>query len=236
MIIFSMYRIRFLLLLCSLFIILSQAVEAQSYRMSPLRVGVELNPKLAWMSPTYVQVKRDGVSMGAGARFFFDYFINYNIAISTGIGFNSMQATLSVFDSTSYAIETAHYKMNYIGVPVSGKFLSDNVADNLKILAEVGVLFEYNVSSAYSLDRHAIPGIAQSNPLNLSVMLGAGVEYFINRRNSLAFHLSYVRGFSNVVSMDAAAERLGGKSGGDVTYESLSVCLGYAYILNRRKR
>ncbi len=213
-----------------------QKAFSQRYRMSPVRIGLEVDPKISWMSPSYVKIKRDGVSAGVGVRGFFDYFIDDYIAVSLGISYNLLNGSLHVHDSTSYIIESTQYNMHYIGMPVTGKFLSEDVARNIKVLAEVGFLFEYNFWLDHTLEHNRLPEMGEVRPFNISFLMGVGMEYFLNRRNSVLIELCYTRGLNNVLYTDEIAVRTGSVSGGTVKNSSLSLAIGYAYILNRQRR
>jgi hypothetical protein len=194
-----------------LFLLLAADVSAISAQ-SKLRLGVNLDPMAAWLSPKTNRIEKDGAKPGFGGGLMMEYFFRDNYGFVTGLNLGINGGNLLYNDTTSIRTEdgsvrlpagsTVAYNLSYVTIPIGLK-LKTNEIGYFTYFAELGFRQHINVgsratSTGNNLNKDMVP--KEVNLLNMSYYFGGGIEYNIGGQTSLLAALFFNNGFADVLS------------------------------------
>jgi hypothetical protein len=155
----------------------------------------------------------------------FKLMVNYNFsetwALSSGFYFNHRR--LNVRNEDGSYVGTSNYHVNYLSIPVMARYTSEEVANNLRILAYGGILFDLKTKEEavgadyahymnFANDREDIDNQRGANGNNkvmplfggakLSANLSAYADYAIKDQLHVMAGFSYQYGISNILNSD----------------------------------
>lgn len=199
-------------------IIASQASQAQ---VKPFRFGLKIAPNVGWISPDSDGYERDGTVPGFSWGFISDFAITENYFVGTGFNINYINGKYSypymisepLTDTTTIdytGTMSSKTKLRYIDLPVTLK-MKTNKFGQLQAYGQIGFSLGFNVkakaeeSFSYQIDGDYM---SQENERDISeditllrgsLVLGGGIEYYIDNSTSIVAGITYFNGFSNIM-------------------------------------
>jgi opacity protein-like surface antigen len=180
---------------------------AMKSKSQDFRLGFKANPLFSNLKPSSDNHDNVSTRLGFSYGLIFDYFLKENYAIETEFGISSMggKVQYSKGDTTI----TSSVKMNYVEVPISIKLLTAEIKPNLKVYGKFGVNLGFSTKTSAEVvykkgtTEFANDDIKNANkyiqPFNVSLLMGAGVEYNIAKNLDLMLGFSYANGFFNTM-------------------------------------
>ncbi len=187
------------------------------------RFGLHFSPNVSWLKTNTTNYRSDGSRIGFSYGLSFEYFMTKNYLFSTGInmlqsgGKYSYKGSLDVSDVANIdthvpADVDVVYKLKYVEIPLLLK-LRTNEIGYLTYFGQFGLnmAFNYGAKSEYNYFTTYAGGLGfdnntnikdngasdEINWINLSLVVGAGVEYSISGNTSLALGVTFNNGFIN---------------------------------------
>jgi hypothetical protein len=161
------------------------------------KLGLRLAPNLA-----YSRVQGSGNQAGADninptVRFSFggigDFFFAENYAFSTGLWFTTKRAGVRFAQPVNNIRENT-FNLQYLQIPVSMKFFTNEVAPDMRVYFQVGGTIDALINQR---ERDNLAENRAIDPLDIGVLLGSGIEYVLGRNTVVFGGLSYNRGLLN---------------------------------------
>jgi hypothetical protein len=203
---------RFTLLNIILFTLASTAFS----QIKPFRFGVKVAPNIAWMSPDSKDYVNNGIAPGFAWGFLADITIADNYFIKTGFSIDYLGGKLSYPYTMTPEGDTLplfgtidrKYNMRYIQIPLTIK-MRTNKFGSTAFFGEIGFGSSFNLrakSKDVFYPNWDQPSIELEQDIKDEVVLfreslivGAGIEYFIDESTSLVFALNFNNGLTNVL-------------------------------------
>lgn len=180
-----------------------------------VRFGLQFTPNISWLKASSAGYKSEGAKFGFSYGLSFEYFMTKNYLFSTGINLLKVGGKLS-YDGVTYEFVNAtpvkvkeDFTIKYIEVPLSLK-LRTNEIGYLTYFGQFGFKLGFNYKSSaeyeYTSESNTLNVLAPAssndvseeiNWINLSLVVGAGVEYNISGNTSVALGLTFNNGFIN---------------------------------------
>lgn len=208
------------------------AVKAQNNFMQEnrVRLGFKLDPTIFWLQPQESGVERNsaraGVSFGIMADFLLDESGRY--AIASGLQVSTTGSTLKYEANKGledYKQVPTEYKLKvtYVEIPLALKLKTDT--DNgLGLWGQFGTYLGFPVRGradviSLSVNDDKVNVLRDITPINMGLLIGAGVEYPLGDRLTGVVGLTYRNGFIDVT-------RNGKWDDGKVNMNSFALNLG----------
>ncbi len=188
------------------------------------RIGFLLEPNVGWLHPNENGVSSDGAKVGINYGLMIDYEFADNYILATGLQISQIGGKLSYTGNTwdgkhvgllsadnSSVNNTANYNIGiqYVEIPFALKLKSNNkgklnywgcfggfLAVPTKARADYQSNFTVNGVANYSKDNDNI--LSATQPINIGMQIGAGVELPISSSNTLVAGLIFNNGFIDV--------------------------------------
>lgn len=187
-------------------ILVSFQVTAQSYdSYQKVKVGLFFSPTMSWIKPTNAetnkQKNRFGFSYGLllDIRFTDNYMLHTGLTVGQLYG-GKLRYTSGVADS-SYS-----YKIDYLELPIVFKLMTNEIGA-MKYWGQFGLVNSFRFKDqAKVVDNVSGEEVTpEGGPYgtgfyNISLQVGAGVEYNISGNTNLVLGLVYRNGFVNVIN------------------------------------
>jgi hypothetical protein len=189
-------------------------------QIKPFRFGLKLAPNFAWVSPDSEGYEKDGASPGFSWGFISDFTLTENYFIGTGFNMNYLSGKINYPDKIEIIEDgdTAQYEgtmkrkynFRYIEIPVTLK-MKTNKFNELQFYGQIGFSAGFKLrAKAEDNFTYKSDGNYQSQSANKDVsedvtlvkgalLLGGGVEYYLDQSTSLIFGLLYSSGLSNIM-------------------------------------
>lgn len=165
------------------------------------KFGIRFAPNLALNAVKGDNIEKNGIGARFGAGIFADFPLKDNVYFSTGLNFTSKRIDVKT-DSDLKSV----YNLQYIQLPLSIKFYTNEVADKMKIYFSVGGTLETKIAEKAKKDDFPLKANAESQDkplfffLDAGMLLGAGVEYQAGTSTALFAGLSYNRSLLNNIN------------------------------------
>ncbi len=190
------------------------AVQPLFSQMKPFRFGLKVAPTIGWMSPDTEKYENDGSAAGFNWGFISDFTITENYFFATGFNINYLNSKLKYETGIILNADTVltegilarRYKLRYIDVPLSLK-MKTNQFNNVQFYGQIGFTAGLNIKSN-SEDNFSYDGGSQKQEKDISdditflkgaLILGAGIEFFLDHSTSLVAGITFSNGISNVL-------------------------------------
>nr|NQU94182.1 PorT family protein [Bacteroidota bacterium] len=191
-------------------------------QMKPFRFGLKVAPNVGWLSPDSDDYESDGSVAGFSWGFISDFTITENYFVGTGFNISYLNGKLKypsemfLDDDTIPTPGTLKRKYNfrYIDVPLTLK-MKTNQFNSLQFYGQIGFSLGFNIKTKASdvftykiedemgdeytsiSDESSITD--ETTFLHGSLVLGGGLEYYIDNSTSIIVGLTYYNGLSNVL-------------------------------------
>lgn len=149
-------------------------------------------------TPTYkdtIQVEGNGSNFRFALGLIVDNSFSETYAFSTGILFVPKRISFSVDGPHPNTSEV--YNLQYLQIPVTLKLYTNEIVPDLSVFFQVGGAPEIKIFE--EADKETYTLIDSFKPLDVNVMLGAGVEYRAGINTVLFINGSFQRGLMNIV-------------------------------------
>ena len=197
-------------------VLLPQLTDAQ---VKPFRFGLKVAPNVGWISPDSDEYERDGSVAGFSWAFISDFAITENYYVGTGFNINYLNGKytyphmelVTEPDSMDYTgTMTRKTKLRYIDLPVTLK-MKTNKFDQLQAYGQIGFSlgfnikakaednFRYEVGDGFFSDDQEHDITEEITLLKGSLVLGGGIEYYIDNSTSIVTGITYYNGISNIL-------------------------------------
>ena len=203
-----------------LFFVLSN-LNAQSDQK--FHFGLKAAPSLAWLKTDSKGVSSEGTKLGFSYGLITEFNFGEHYAFATGVDVSyrggKLKSTFSTTDASSSLVTTTvatyAYNLEYIELPLTLKFktneigyltyyLQAGVAPGINIRAKADVTTSTQVTG-YPIINSAEDNVDVKdgiNNLNLSMILGGGVEYTLSGSTVLLAGITFSNGFMDVADGD----------------------------------
>ncbi len=165
------------------------------------KLGLKLAPVVSTNRVTNdaQSAEKDGSAMKLSVGLIVDKPLSDTYFLSSGLIYLPKRAAFIdnaplAFDGTPIQEE---YTVQYLQIPISLKLFTNEVAPDFKVYFQVGGGAEIKVFDEPDDPSYTL--INSFNPLDVSVILGTGVEYRAGISTTLFGGISYQRGLSNVI-------------------------------------
>lgn len=207
---------KIIVLLLLSFVMLFQFADAQ---VKPFRFGLKVAPNVGWISPDSDEYERDGSVAGFSWGFISDFAITENYYVGTGFNINYLNGkysyphkeTVTEPDSMDYTgTMTRKTKLRYIDLPVTLK-MKTNKFDQLQVYGQIGFSlgfnikakaednFSYRVGDEYFSEDQEHDITEEISLIKGSLVLGGGIEYYLDNSTSIVVGITYSNGISNIL-------------------------------------
>ena len=189
----------------------------QSYsQVKPFRFGFKVAPNISWISPDSKSYSSEGASMGFSWGFLADITLTENYFVKTGFevdylgGKLSCPHTLVIPGDTVSSTGTLNrkYNLRYLTIPLTIK-MRTNQFGKIAYYGEIGFgtsfnlrangtdSFDYNSGqSNYSSEEDLNDEVTF---MKSSIIVGGGIEYFIDESSSIILGISFHNGLNNIL-------------------------------------
>jgi hypothetical protein len=185
-------------------IVFSLLIFCTHISFSQAKLGLKFSPSFSTSRTNLISdtldIENDGSKLKFSLGLIFDYPFSDTYTLSTGIIFvpKTVQISIAGENGGTYPNTFEAYNLQYLHVPLSLKLYTNEIIPDLAIFFQVGgapefKIFEEPVEEEYSL-------IESFSFMDISVLLGGGVEYRAGVNTVLFIDASYQRGLLNVVS------------------------------------
>jgi Outer membrane protein beta-barrel domain len=201
-------------------------VFSQKTTRKALRMGFMIDPNISWLRPAENGITSNGAKFRMGYGLMIDYEFTENYIFNTGLRVAYAGGNLTykgnkwsnnfvgvVAADSSRTTNAADYsiRLQYLEIPFALKFRAGGSGNSkakfwgsfggfvgvpLKARADVSTNFKVGGVANYAEDNFKINNSTQ--PVNLGMQVGAGVEYDLNGKNTFVAGLVFNNGFLDV--------------------------------------
>ena len=166
------------------------------------RAGLKFAPNLSF---NRISAQSDTLSIspaGSGGRFTFGPILDFPLGstdnyFTTGILYAPQRVGVELTNPESSFNRREVYNLQFVQVPGTFTFLTDEFALDKRFYIEVGAIFEVKIhEDAKDPDPLLID---RFNTFNLVTVLASGVEFAVGTSTTLSLGIGYYRGLGNVV-------------------------------------
>lgn len=167
--------------------------------MAQVKLGLKLAPVVsANRAKNDAQtIENDGSKMKFSIGLIADQSFSDTYYLSTGLVYLPKRAAFRSADNT---VEE-EYKLQYLQIPATLKLFTNEIAPDLKPFIQIGTGLEIKVFDEPEDPTYVT--VEKFNPIDVPVILGAGVEYRAGINTTIFGGFSYQRGLINTVNESA---------------------------------
>ena len=186
-------------------------------QVKPFRFGVRVAPNIAWLSPDSKNYENEGAVPGFSWGFLADITLTENYFVKTGFSLDYLNAKMSyphqqIIDDivSAYTLGTMQrkYNLRYLEIPITLK-MRTNQFGKMAFYGEIGFGTSFNLK-ARSQDEFfpedGSPSDQTENDIKDeitlvkgSLIVGAGLEFFIDESTSIVTSLTFNNGLTNIL-------------------------------------
>lgn len=187
-------------------------------QVKPFRFGVLVAPNIAWLSPDTKDYNNEGAQMGFSWGFIADITLTENYFIKTGFNIDYLNAKMSYpyqlnYDDVMPVIVPGtmqrNYNLRYFELPVTLK-MRTNQFGKTAFFGEIGFGTSFNLKATGKDEFIPDDGSASTTSeedikedialVKGSLIVGAGLEYFIDPSTSIITSISFNNGLTNILT------------------------------------
>ncbi len=204
-------------LLGLLIIMFGAKAGAQNSAAGTFKGGLKINPSFTWLKTeaenSSQPIVNDGVKFGFSYGVFGDYYFaeNYGLSAELRIAHLGVGYTYSPNNAVVRSVER-DLSMQFVEIPVTLKMRTNEIG-YMRYFGQFGFMPSINIkANADQVLTDAAGGkrtndnlkvMKDVNPLGLSLVIGAGVEYNLGGSTSLLGGLTFNNGFTNLMNKKA---------------------------------
>lgn len=204
--------IGFLSLLCCLTMGYSQ--------QRPFQFGFTVAPNVSWMNGESQDYKSGPARIGYNWGFISEFFLTENYWVVTGFNITNVGGTLEFPAKKMLANDTVatpgeltrRYNLGYLDIPLGLK-MKTKMFGQIDYYGFIGFLTSFNIKAKaddeFTYDNEGVNTVVENtkvdvgddiNFLNESLMIGGGVEYYLDESSLLIAGIRYNNGLTNILS------------------------------------
>jgi hypothetical protein len=185
-------------------------VMAGSDAFAQLKFGLRIAPTVAFtrvrddsktdLPGTDIKYSSNGAGIGFSGGLVVDYFLKPNYAVSSGINFTIKKANINAGDDLG-AID---WNLQMLQIPVTMKLYTNELVPDMKLYFQLGGCLDFVISQ--NQNNFSPKGVSTDfvgspfRPIDVSIILGTGVEYRLAESTTLFGGFSYNRGLINMIT------------------------------------
>ncbi len=169
--------------------------------MAQVKLGLKLAPVISSnrAKNDAQTVENDGSKMKFSVGLVADKVLSDTYYLSSGLIYLPKRAS---FRNADGSVEE-EYKLQYLQIPATLKLFTNELAPDMKAYLQVGTALEIKVFD--EAEDPTFTNIEKFTPIDIPVILGAGIEYRAGINTTLFGGFSYQRGLINTVNEASAA-------------------------------
>jgi len=189
-------------------------------QVKPFRFGLKVAPAISWVSPDSEGYKNKGTQAAFSWGFISDITITENYFFATGFNLNYLKGKISYPNqemmvngsdtTTRTGTMISNMKLRYIDLPLTLK-MKTNRFDKMQYYGQIGFSLAFNIKTkTEETFQYRVPGNTMSETnerdrtddfrlLKASLVLGGGIEYYIDNSTSIIVGITYYNGISNIM-------------------------------------
>lgn len=173
------------------------------------RLGIRLAPTISANRVEGSSDSLDYVGSGVGLRYvigpYLDFYLAENYYVNTGVFFAPKRAALRTITKNTREEYVEQVNLQYLQIPLSMKLFTNELALDTRVYFQFGFQTEVLIASKFQTEDPQF--IEKFHPVDLSLLVAAGIEYRAGYSTVLFGGFSYNRGFINTVRrLDSFAE------------------------------
>lgn len=186
-------------------ILVSGLLNAQSYdSYQKVKVGLFFNPTMSWIKTTNADADKQKSRFGFNYGLLLDIRLTDNYMMHTGLTIGQLYGGRIRY-SPGAADSTYSFKIDYLELPIVFKLMTNEIGV-MKYWGQFGLVNSFRFKDqAQVTDNVSGEEVSpQGGPYgsgfyNISLQVGAGIEYNISGNTNLVVGLIYRNGFMNIV-------------------------------------
>ena len=169
--------------------------------MAQVKLGLKLAPVISSnrAKNDLQTVENDGSKMKFSIGLVADKTLSDTYYLSSGMIYLPKRVAFRTADGT---VEE-EYKLQYLQIPATLKLFTNELAPDMKAYLQVGTALEIKVFD--EAEDPSFVNVEKFTPIDIPVILGAGIEYRVGINTTLFGGFSYQRGLINAVNEASAA-------------------------------
>lgn len=191
-------------------------------QQKPFRFGMKVAPNIAWISSDTEDYENDGTVVGFSWGFLADITLMEHYFLKTGFNFDYLNCKLKLpYDSISQELTGGSlfrkYNFRYLEIPLTMKMRTNQFGKfafygnigfgaSFRIKAKSKDEFVNEMDSSRHNEENDI--MDEITLFRGSLIVGAGIEYFIDQSTSLVIDITYNNGLSNIFKGDNSVNDL----------------------------
>lgn len=191
-----------------IFIFLAFFIATQ-HLFGQVKIGINVSPVFGYTRVALnsdakgYDVSSDGVGLGliGGPELSFYLGKNQNYSIATGIWYSVKRARFTTTMPSSLGVDsnrTYNYNLQYLQLPLTFKLYTNEIATDMKLYFQVGSSLDVKIGGKEVGKKEK--NTSEFQPIDASIILGAGIKYSLGENTSMLIGLRYSRGFINAVT------------------------------------
>ncbi|MGV3585994.1 MAG: porin family protein [Adhaeribacter sp.] len=193
-------------------------------------IGIKITPSIATnrvVAPKEFGFKSLNAKTHFGGGVIADYFFRENYAISTGLIYNTRGAGVSYLTPNGSANQKSsdEFAIQYLEIPVTLKLFTNEIATDMKLYFQAGGSLDPRITAKVNNEKLANNNDKYTrhfNILDISVLLGSGVEMQLGESTKVFGGLSYHRG---LIDVDNFYEKRGQFNNNNISIKNTYVAL-----------
>jgi hypothetical protein len=199
-------KIKLFLIIFCVFIVFQGVTQEK-----PFRFGFKVAPNLSWIAPDSEGYESDGSVLGFSWGLLADFSLAENYFVKTGFNMDYLNSNLEFpyqTDTNNAGTMNRKYNLRYLEIPLTLK-MRTNKFGRMAYFGEIGLGTAFNIR-AKSQDVYTNDfGVVTESEKDIkdeialfkeSLIVGAGLEYFLDESTSLVFELNFSNGLTDILT------------------------------------
>lgn len=180
-------------------------------------MGVKLAPNIGWIKADGNGYNSEGIVPGLSWGLITDFYFAENYAFSTGftVSFHNGKISYPDLQSDAIGVLDRRYRLKYIDVPLLVKMKTNDLG-KFRFFGNVGIQPGVRIGSkakdsfistipplTIDKDWHSID--SQTNLFRVTMVVGGGIEYPIDKSTAIFAGINFINGLSDVLKGDNRA-------------------------------
>jgi len=181
-------------------------------QQKPFQFGIKVAPNISWLKPATDGYESDGNGFGFSWGFIADFALTENYFVSTGFSasWNNTGLKYPHKVEDQEGVMYRDYRLRYLEIPIKLKMKTNKLNDHLKAYGQLGLGSAFKIGAkAKDTFENTVTGVTSpedetniSDEIQLfkaSLIVGGGVEYYIDESTLIFAEFNYNNGFTNVL-------------------------------------
>jgi hypothetical protein len=183
------------------FVLLCQA----SYAGTKLKLGLRLSPAVSFAgirdkdNDDAFTYSSNGIAGRAILGPMAEIFMTDNASFGLGLWYTPKSVSLTAKSKSDGSTYSSSYNLQYLMVPVYLKFYTNPITPKMKLYFTLGATLDVKIAEKAGANTSSGGG-SFFNPIDASLMVGAGTEFALSESTAFFVGLGYNRGLLNVIN------------------------------------